>query len=394
VAAPQEGRHDPARPDLGARLVHIFDLTQHLALEEQLRQAQKMEAIGQLAGGVAHDFNNLLMVISSYTELLLMQSRDSEDLRAIRSAAARGADLTQKLLAFARRKVIEPRILDLGEIVEDMRILLNPVLKGHELVLDIAKMRGLVRADRGGIEQIIMNLAVNARDAMPEGGRLVISVRDANIDAEYARRHVGVVPGPHVTLVATDTGTGMDAATRERVFEPFFTTKDVGKGTGLGLSTVLGIVQQNGGHIAIESEPGRGTTIAIYFPRSGPVREVEVRRVEGPSILIVEDDDVLRTAACDVLQEHGFHVMTASDASSALEICASDTTIDLLVSDVRLHEGSGIELAKQMRRQRPALRVLWMSGYTSDMFAEAAGNAFLEKPFTAELLVERVRSLL
>ena len=378
-----------------ARLVHVFDMTQRLALEDQLRQAQKMEAIGQLAGGVAHDFNNLLMVISSYTELLLRDSTDSADLRAIRSATDRGADLTQKLLAFARRKVIEPRVLDLGEIIHDMGVLLSPVLQKHQLAMDIAPVRGLVRADRGGIEQIVMNLAVNARDAMPNGGSVKITVRDILVDEDYARANVGIVPGPHVALVVADTGTGMDAPTRSRVFEPFFTTKEVGKGTGLGLSTVLGIVQQNGGHINIDSEPGLGTTFAIYFPRCAPVQDAPApRRTSRPTILLIEDDDVLRNAAFNVLEEHGYHVLTASDATAALAACESDAPIDLVVSDVVLEHDNGIELAKQMRVARPDLRVLWMSGYSSSMVSVHDGDAFLKKPFTAELLVERVRSLL
>ncbi len=378
-----------------ARLVHLFDLTQRMVLEEQLRQAQKMEAIGQLAGGVAHDFNNLLMVISSYTELLLRNSRENEDLRAIRGAAQRGADLTQKLLAFARRKVIEPRVLDLGEIVEDMRMLLKPVLEtGHGLVMDIAPARGQVRADRGGIEQIVMNLAVNARDAMPTGGTIKIIVRDIEVGDDYARANVGVMPGPHVALVVADTGVGMDAATVARVFEPFFTTKDVGKGTGLGLSTVLGIVQQNGAHIHIDSSPGLGTTIAIYFPRCAPSRDAVVVPSGRATILVIEDDDVLRSAVRRVLEEHGYQVLVASDASSALAICESGTGIELVVSDIMLERTNGMELAKALRAQRPDLRVLWMSGQAGDLRANEVSTAFLRKPFTAEVLVDRVRSLL
>ena len=377
-----------------ARLAHIFDMTQRLALEEQLRQAQKMEAIGQLAGGVAHDFNNLLMVISSYAELMLRESRDSADLQAIRSAAERGADLTQKLLMFARRKAIEPRVLDLGEIVDDMRVLLKPVLESdHEIVYDLAEDHGLVRADRGGLEQVLMNLVLNARDAMPRGGTLTVTVRDIDIDTQYARTHVGVTPGPHVALVVADTGLGMDEITLGRVFEPFFTTKEVGKGTGLGLSTVLGIVQQNGGHIHVDSSPGAGTTITVCFPRCAPSREVAATPGE-PTILIIEDDDVLRGATRDVLEDHGFRVVVARDAQSALAVWEIEPAIDLVVSDIVLQQASGIDLARQLRIQRPDLKVLYMSGYSSNIPTNDTSTAFLKKPFTAELLVERVRSLL
>jgi len=377
-----------------ARLAHIFDMTQRLALEEQLRQAQKMEAIGQLAGGVAHDFNNLLMVISSYAELMLRESRESADLQAIRSAADRGADLTQKLLMFARRKAIEPRVLDLGKLVDDMRVLLKPVLEsGQEVVYDIAEDHGLVRADRGGIEQVLMNLVLNARDAMPDGGTLTVTVRDVDIDADYARTNIGVLPGPHVELLVADTGFGMDEITRTRVFEPFFTTKEVGKGTGLGLSTVLGIVQQNGGHIRVDSTPGAGTAVAVYFPRCAPSRE-GAATPSVPTILVIEDDDVLRAATRDVLEDHGFRVLVARDARSGLAVWESEPAIDLVVSDIVLQQGSGIELAKQLRIQRPDLKVLYMSGYSSTIPTNDTSTAFLKKPFTAELLVERVRSLL
>jgi PAS domain S-box-containing protein len=379
-----------------SRLVHVFDMTQRLALEDQLRQAQKMEAVGQLAGGVAHDFNNLLMVISSYTELLLRDADDEAvraDLRAIRNAADRGADLTSKLLMFARRKLIELKHQDIGEIVHNMRALLRPVAAGGgiEIVYEIAERLGRVRADRGGIEQILMNLAVNARDAMPYGGRISIAVRDVVLDEDFARINVGVMPGPHVALVVSDTGTGMDASTRARIFEPFFTTKLPGQGTGLGLSTVLGIAQQNSGHIQVDTAPGRGTSIAVYFPHA---EAPEVAAKIDATILVVEDDDILRAAARDVLEEAGYHVLAANDAASALAICSSGVPIELVLSDIKLPRVDGLELAKQLRAHRPDLKVLWMSGHPADTFPSDVHTAYLKKPFTVEVLVERVRSLL
>ncbi|HMJ55654.1 MAG TPA: ATP-binding protein [Polyangiaceae bacterium] len=378
--------------------------------EEQLRHAQKMEAVGRLAGGVAHDFNNLLSVILSYADLLLADLKPVEPMREeidqIRKAAQRAADLTRRLLTFSRQQVIDPKIIDLNDVLEQMNKMLQRIIGGDvELVLLCARSLGRMRADRGSIEQVIMNLVVNARDAMPTGGKLTMETANVMIDEERARGHLGTSPGPHVMLAVSDTGVGMDRATQGRIFEPFFTTKETGKGTGLGLSTVFGIVQQSGGSIWVYSEPGRGTSFKVYFPCvDGAVDEV--RSVERPAtlrgsetVLLVEDDEQVRAVARGILRRHGYRVLEARNGGEAMLLCEShDQPIHLLISDVVMPLMSGPELARRLAQGRPEMKVLCMSGYTDDSVVRHgvmdSDIAYLQKPITPEALTRKVREVL
>ncbi|MDF2772186.1 MAG: Blue-light-activated protein [Geminicoccaceae bacterium] len=389
----------------------MADVTERKVMEEQLRQAQKMDAVGQLAGGVAHDFNNLLTVITSYGQFLLNGLPEHDPRRAdahqITQAAARAASLTRQLLAFSRRQVLQPQILDLNEVIGDMEKLLRRVISEDiSLVTQFESNIGAVRADRGQIEQVVMNLVVNARDAMPAGGALAISTRVVHLDAAYARRHAGVNPGPHVVFSVRDTGMGMDAATQDRVFEPFFTTKPKGKGTGLGLSTVYGIVRQSGGHIDVRSTPGRGTTFDIMLPQvSGaiPARAEHALDIAMPrgteTVLVVEDEEAVRLIVRRVLQEQGYDMIEARDGHEALRVCAQrGDEIDLVLSDVIMPGMGGRQLARALAATRPNLPVLFMSGYNDDGElgggAADAQSAVLAKPFTAETLARQVREAL
>ena len=405
-------RSFPVRDDDGVvrRVVGIAeDTTQLVQTEERLRQSQKMEAIGQLAGGVAHDFNNLLSVILSYTDFLLMDldagDPRRDDLREVRRAGQRAAELTHQLLAFGRKQVLQPRSLDLGESVRGMEKLLRRILAGNvELDLVLAPSLGSVRADPGQVEQVLVNLVVNAGDAMPRGGTLVLQTSEVTLGDEA--RDLGVAPGPFVLLRVKDTGTGMTPETRARIFEPFFTTKDPGKGTGLGLATVLGIVQQSGGAIRVESAPGEGTTFEIYFPR---VSDAAPAPIEAPAtatslrgsetILLVDYEEQVRTLGRAILRRQGYNVLVATSPGDALLIGEQyEGPIHLLVTDVVMPRMTGHQLAKRLAPLRPDMRVLYMSGRIDGSIVHDgvldAGIAFLQKPITPDVLARKVREAL
>jgi PAS domain S-box-containing protein len=393
-----------------ARLTALRDVSQRRLLEDQLRQAQKMEAVGRLAGGVAHDFNNLLTVITSYSQLVMedMGAADPRraDLTEVQKAATGAATLTRQLLAFSRQQVLEPKVIDLTEVVAGAGKMLKRLIgEDVELVTVLSPDLGAVKADPGQIEQVIMNLAVNARDAMPDGGKLTIETVNMALGQEYTEEHRLVPTGSYVLLSVSDTGTGMDEATKARLFEPFFTTKEKGKGTGLGLATVYGIVKQSGGFIWAYSEMGHGTTFKVYLPR---VDEVLTAHVPPPSphslngsetILLAEDAAPVRSVAREVLRRHGYRVMAAADGRSALELADGHPgQIDLLITDVIMPEMSGRQLADRLKEQRTALKVLFVSGYTDDAIVRHGilepGIAFLQKPFTPESLARKVREVL
>ena len=379
--------------------------------EKQLWQSQKMEAVGRLAGGVAHDFNNLLTVIKGYSELILSDLKHADPMRSeleeVQKAADRAVGLTRQLLAFSRRQVLAPKVVSLNHLVEDMNKLLRRLLgEDVELCIRLDDTLGSVKADPGQVEQVIMNLAVNARDAMPKGGKLTIETANLELDQAYTREHVMVKPGSYVMLAITDTGCGIDAETLSHVFEPFFTTKEQGKGTGLGLSTVYGIVKQSGGYIWPYSEPGIGTTFKIYLPRVDEIAERAQARAQVASglggsetILLVEDEEGVRALTRQLLQRHGYTVLEAEHGRDALLLCERYSgPIHLLLSDVVLAQMSGRELVERLSPLRPEMKVLYMSGYSDEAIVHhgvlAPGTAFLQKPFSTESLMRKLREVL
>ena len=403
--------HELPYGDRRVRFVVAQDVSQRHQLEAQLRQAQKMEAVGRLAGGVAHDFNNLLMVIKGHTELLLNALPPSDNvsrkIQQIDRAADRATSLTRQLLAFSRMQVLQPRAMSLNTVVEEMGKLL-PRLIGEdiELVINTVADLGTVRADASQMEQVIMNLAVNARDAMPGGGRLLIETSNAELDHSYAAIHPVVQTGRYVLLAVTDTGTGMDPETQARIFEPFFTTKDQGKGTGLGLSTVYGVIKQSGGFIWVYSELGKGTSFKIYLPRvDQPAEDTGAGRVStaaprgSETVLLAEDEQDVREVAREFLESGGYTVIEASNGAEALRLAAEHKRrIDLLVTDLVMPGMTGQELARCLQKESPGLGVIYMSGYSENAAAEAAqwdaSTRLLTKPFSRNTILRTLREVL
>lgn len=387
------------------------DITERRVLEDQFRQAQKMEAVGRLAGGVAHDFNNLLMVISGYTEVLLEGTKNDNPLRAkieaIQQAADRATTVTRQLLAFSRKQLLELKVVDVNSIVSDMERLLRPLIgENIDLVTKLSPDLGRTRADAGQIEQVIMNLVVNSKDAMPNGGKITIATSNVGLGDELRRQYSYIQPGRYVMLSMADTGHGMDRDTQSRIFEPFFTTKEKGKGTGLGLSTVYGIIKQSGGYIFAQSEPGRGTTFRIYLPRvddaAEPVHTTQAALASGggsETVLLVEDEECVRQLVKETLQSKGYTVLEADHGESALSIArAYDARIHILITDIVMPGMSGRDLAKSLLQARPTIKVLFLSGYTEDAILRESGHesgtAFLQKPFTLQTLARKVREVL
>ncbi|MGE5645155.1 MAG: PAS domain S-box protein [Acidobacteriota bacterium] len=388
----------------------VADLTQRKALEEQFRHAQKMEAVGRLAGGIAHDFNNILTVITGYGQMLLDQAADEPTrtgMEEILKAAEHASALTGQLLVFSRRHVANQKTIHLGKVIARLERMLRRIIgEDIELITIVPEDLGHVRADASQIEQVVMNLAVNARDAMPGGGRLTLELANVELDSWYVDTHIGVLEGEYVMLAVSDTGKGIAPEARGRLFEPFFTTKERGKGTGLGLSTVYGIVKQSGGEIWVYSEPGKGTTLKIYLPRvkeseqaAEAPRETLVPARGAETILLVEDEPGVRALVREVLRQHGYRVLDASDVNDALRLCREhEGDIHLLLTDVVMPVMSGRELADRAAEIRPELRVLYMSGYTDNVVVHHGVTArdaqFLQKPFAPKLLARKVRDLL
>ncbi len=399
-----------------ARISALRDLTERRRLEARLRQAQSLEAIGRLAGGVAHDFNNLLTVILGAAEFLLQDLRPGdprrEDAESIYRAAASGTEVTRQLLAFGRRQILQPRLISVNDVIRGVQGVLHRMIGEHyELLMRLTDEPAQVLVDPGQVERILFNLVLNARDAMPDGGSVVVETRVQTLGSEYTRRHVPMRPGPYVMIAVSDSGVGMDRETREQVFEPFFTTKPEGRGTGLGLATVYGTVKQSGGFIWVYSEPDRGTTIKIYLPRAGveqasqeSLDETERAALPRPgreTVLVVEDNEAVRRVAERALAQQGYAVICAADGNQALAVLdAGGRAIDLVVTDMRMPGLGGRALADRIAASHPRIKVLFMSGYTDDSVVRhgltrgTASSAFLQKPFSAAEIAAAVRQLL
>jgi two-component system cell cycle sensor histidine kinase/response regulator CckA len=389
----------------------LRDVTERRALEIQLREAQKMEAVGRLAGGVAHDFNNLLVGILGYSELLKKKLAAQAPLlrmaNEINFAAMRARDLTSRLLALSHRQVLRPSVLDLNALVRQCERLLHPIIgEDVHVILRLDPKTANVKADPAQLEQVILNLALNARDAMPAGGTLSMETCNIQVNAALARQHPGLIPGSYVRLWVADTGHGIAPDVMPRIFEPFFTTKEIGKGSGLGLSTVYGVVKQSGGCVTVSSEPRKGAAFGIYLPRASelPERRIPARPAIASStgtetILLVEDEAVVRDLVCEILKESGYVVVSANSGTDAMKITAEHVNpVDLLITDVVMPEMSGPELANTLRRARGDMRVLYMSGYTDDAVLVRQGlpenSAFIRKPYTPQQFLQKVRETL
>lgn len=422
VALMKAGASDYVRKDNLPRLIPVVQRELQEAavrkernrLEARLRQAEKMEYVGQLAGGIAHDFNNLLTVVTGYAGLILGRLDADDPLRAdvklIRQAGKKAADLTRQLLAFGRRQILQPRVLDLNQVVSDFEGFLRRTIPENVEILTVLDPElGLVRADPGQIEQVLLNLAINARDAMPKGGKLTIETGNVELDGAYSdpdNRQSVVTPGPYVMLAVTDTGKGMDEGVMSQLFEPFFTTKEKREGTGLGLATTYGIVRQSGGHIWAYSEPDKGATFKVYLPRvegavvvPGPDDSTVVSNGGTECLLVVEDNEMVRGLAVRALEDHGYRVLAAEHPEEALRICADhEGRIDLLVTDVVMPGLSGVDLAARIEEMRPGVKTLYISGYAYTGLLRAgqteAGIEFLSKPFSAGALARKARDVL
>jgi PAS domain S-box-containing protein len=406
----------PVRDNSGNVLGFVrvsIDLTERRNLEEQFRQSQKMDAVGRLAGGIAHDFNNLLTVIRLNTEII-MEGFDptdprSDDVKQIRSAAERASSLTRQLLAFSRKQILQPRVLDMNSVVGTVEPMLKRLIGEDITIVSQCSARGYVVADPGQLEQVLVNLVVNARDAMPQGGQISIETDNVVLDETYTSEHAPVIAGHYVMLAVTDNGVGMSRETREHAFDPFFTTKDAGKGTGLGLATVYGIVKQSGGYVWVYSEPGLGTTLKLYFPEVsaaaafGPSAEkqgtLEKRKHGSETILLVEDEDAVRGLTCRILERQGYRVIPAQHGRAAMEIASKEEgRIDLVLTDVVMPGMNGRGLVERLVGIRPRIKSLYMSGYTDDDIIRRGfiepSKSFLQKPFTSEALLQTVRKVL
>jgi PAS domain S-box-containing protein len=388
----------------------LTDVTEKRVLEEELRQSQKLEAIGRLAGGVAHDFNNLLTVIIGYTDMLRAAirqgSREREAINEVALAAERASSLTRQLLAFSRRQVLTPEALDLNQSIRKIQPMLSRLIgENIQIITELEEGLWRVSADPGQIDQIIVNLSVNGRDAMASGGTLTIRTANANLTDEYSAGHLGVTPGAYVQMVVSDTGHGMDAETRAHIFEPFFTTKEAGRGTGLGLATVYGIIKQSGGDIWVYSEVGIGTSINVYLPRLTAEEEkpeqapARIPQQGTESVLLVEDEESLRKLVTQLLEVAGYHVRAVTNADEAFQICSDpDVAIDLLLTDLVLSKGTGWEIASKALQVRPSLKILFMSGYSEGTVfggrSLETGVNFIQKPFSGTDLRSRIRQVI